>query len=95
MGLAAEVAGTFILVFVIQRVSSRNLSIRYQALIVGFTLSMLIIMIGPLTGAGLNPVRSLGPATPPGYSENLWIYLAGPVAGAALAARIQKRMRGY
>jgi len=40
---------------------------------------------GPICGASMNPARSLSPATVSGHLEHLWIYIAGPVIGAALA----------
>jgi len=40
---------------------------------------------GPICGASMNPARSLAPAIISGHTETLWVYLAAPVAGAALA----------
>lgn len=61
-GFILETVGTFFLVFVILSVSWKNLPLRYQATIVGSTLFMLILIIGPFTGAGLNPARSIARA---------------------------------
>ena len=51
-------------------------------LAVGATIAMEAFVAGPLTKASMNPARSLGPALVSGYTENLWIYLVAPIAGA-------------
>ena len=40
---------------------------------------------GPITGASMNPARSIAPALASGHLENLWIYIIGPIGGALLA----------
>lgn len=59
---------------------------------VGFTLVALILVGGPLTGAGLNPARSLGPALVTGDVRDLWLYLIGPIAGAIAAALLYQHV---
>lgn len=58
----------------------------FAGLGIGLTLAALICMGGPLTGASLNPARTLGPAIATGNFAALWLYLAAPVVGGALAA---------
>jgi aquaporin NIP len=48
----------------------------------------------PVTGASVNPARSLGPALVGSTWEGLWIYLTGPVAGASLGALAYQLVRG-
>ncbi|MFQ5854017.1 MAG: MIP/aquaporin family protein [Anaerolineae bacterium] len=53
---------------------------------IGFVLIMDILMGGSLTGASMNPARTLGPAIVMGNFADLWVYLVGPLAGGAIAA---------
>ena len=55
---------------------------------VGFTLVFCILMGGPLTGASLNPARTLGPAIAADIYDDLWVYFAGPALGAVAAAAL-------
>jgi glycerol uptake facilitator-like aquaporin len=55
-------------------------------LTVGFAVAMNLLMMAPLTGASMNPARSLGPAVATGIYEGLVIYFTAPLVGAVLAA---------
>ncbi len=55
------------------------------AVAIGMTLVFNILMGGPLTGAGFNPARYLGPAVALGDLSQAWIYFLGPIAGALVA----------
>jgi len=57
---------------------------------IGTTLTFCILMGGPLTGASLNPARTLGPAIATGHMENLWMYFVAPMSGGAAAALLYK-----
>jgi MIP family channel proteins len=93
LGLALEFAGTFVLATSALIASTRIKKTKYQALFVGTTLSILILFIGPLTGAGFNPARSLGPSLASGYFTNLYVYFVGPVAGALVAGLLFRVIR--
>lgn len=60
----------------------------------GLVVGLSALFFGPLTGASLNPARSLGPALVAMRPEGLWIYLCAPVAGGLLAVATCRRVRG-
>ncbi len=85
--LLLEMALTAVLMGVILAVVGRpGLSRRWVAMAIGGTVGLEALWAGPLTGASMNPARSLAPALVSGRLSDLWIYLAGPVLGAALVA---------
>lgn len=54
-------------------------------LAVGAVVALEALVAGSLTGASMNPARSLGPAMVSGQLARLWVYLTAPVAGALVA----------
>jgi len=85
MGILLESAGTFFLACAALVASARIRETSRQAALVGGTLAVLILLIGPFTGAGFNPARSLGPALASGYFPDLYVYFVGPLVGALTA----------
>jgi aquaporin TIP len=55
-------------------------------LAIGFTITLDILMGGPLTGAAMNPARAFGPELVQSYWTNAWVWYLGPFAGGAIAA---------
>ena len=51
-------------------------------IVVGSVIALEAVFAGPISGASMNPARSLGPALVSGQIANLWIYLTAPVLGA-------------
>jgi len=81
-----EVLLTFILMFVILGVSTGAKEKGVLAgVAVGGAVALGALFGGPVSGASMNPARSLGPALVSGHLEALWIYLTAPVIGTLLA----------
>jgi len=59
-------------------------------LAIGLTLALSILMGGPLTGASLNPARTLGPAVASGTYNQIWLYFVGPLLGGVIAALLYR-----
>ena len=55
-------------------------------LAIGFTITLDILMGGPLTGAAMNPARAFGPELVQNFWDDWWVYWIGPLAGGGLAA---------
>ena len=91
-GIVLEALGTFILAVSAMVATSRIRRAELQALMVGGTLAILIILIGPLTGAGFNPARSFGPALASDYFSNFYVYVIGPVMGALFAGLLFRQI---
>lgn len=81
-----EVILTYFLMLVILFVSQNRAVSQFTAIAVGATVMMEAIFAGPITGASMNPARSIGPAIVSGYSDDLWIYVLSTVIGALLAS---------
>ena len=59
---------------------------------VGATVGLEAMFAGPISGASMNPARSLSPSVISGNFHSLWIYMTAPTIGAILASIIWKMM---
>ncbi len=90
-----EVVLTAFLMFVIIAVATDTRAVGAAAAIaIGGTVGLDALFGGPVTGASMNPARSLGPALVSGELKDLWIYLLAPPIGAALGALAYQLVRG-
>jgi aquaporin TIP len=87
-GLGLEALLTFFLVWVIfaTAVDPGGAFKSIAGLAIGLTITMDVLMGGPLTGAAMNPARALGPELLSNDWDNFWIWYVGPFAGAVIAA---------
>lgn len=93
--LVLEIVLTFLLMLVILSVSTGAKEKGITAgIAIGAVIALEAMFAGPISGASMNPARSLSPAVVSGYLEHLWIYLAGPVLGALLATPVCALVRG-
>lgn len=90
-GMSIELVLTFFLVIVIFGTAIDGRGHNLGGLAIGAIVAVDIMMGGPLTGASMNPARSFGPALVSGFWVNHWIYWAGPIVGAVLAAFVYEK----
>jgi MIP family channel proteins len=84
---AAEGIVTFVLVLVVLSVATeRRVPQGLAAIAIGLALAAAIFISGPISGAGVNPARALGPMIVAGTFSDWWVYVVAPLAGGALAA---------
>lgn len=92
--LGIETFLTFCLMMVILRVTSGSKEVGILAgLAISATVGLEALVGGPLTGASMNPARSLSPALLSGIWTDWWLYVAGPVAGALLAVTLDRLLQ--
>ena len=91
LALGIETFITCWLMLVIFRVTSGSKETGMVAgLAISATVALEALVAGPLTGASMNPARSLAPALLSGNWADWWVYLVGPMAGALLAVAVDK-----
>jgi MIP family channel proteins len=91
---ALEALLTFFLMFVIMAVATDTRAVgQAAALAIGATVGLCALFAGPISGASMNPARSLGPAIVSATWTAQWLYLTAPFLGAALAALTYRWLR--
>jgi len=90
-----ETVLTAILVSIILNTATGGRSIGHNAAIaVGSTVALLGLFASPISGASMNPARTLGPDIVSTDYTGWWVYIAGPVLGAIIAVMIITAVRG-
>jgi aquaporin NIP len=93
--LAYEAVLSAFLMFVIMAVATDTRAAGAAAAIaIGGTIGLDALVGGPVTGASMNPARSLGPALAAWEWRDFWIYLVGPIGGTALGGLAYQLVRG-
>lgn len=92
--VAWEFIVTFILMFTISGVATDHRASKDVAgVVIGVTVLFNVVISGPITGASMNPARSIGPAVVSGVYKNLWVYIVAPIIGALAAAMVYSILR--
>jgi aquaporin Z len=90
-----EVILSMILMFVILSVSSGSKEKgKLAGVAVGSVIALEALFAGPVSGASMNPARSLGPALVAWRLEHLWVYLTAPVLGALAGVVVHQVVHG-
>jgi MIP family channel proteins len=90
-----ELVLSFFLMFVIMAVATDTRAVGEAAAIaIGGTIGLDAMFGGPVSGASMNPMRSLGPALVSGDLHALWLYILAPLAGTSLGALAYRFVRG-
>ena len=93
--LVYEIVMTAFLMFVIMAVATDTRAVGAAAAIaIGGTVALDALFGGGVTGASMNPARSFGPALVSGQWHDFWIYVVGPLVGAAIGAAAYGLARG-
>lgn len=89
--LVVEAILTLVLMYAILSVVAAKPEVKaLSGLIVGGVVGLEALFAGPITGASMNPARSLAPAFVSGAPSMVGLYIAGPILGAALAVPLWK-----
>ena len=90
-----ELVLTAFLMLVIMSVATDTRAVGEAAAIaIGGTVALDALFGGPISGASMNPARSLGPALVSGNLESLWLYLLAPLVGATVGGFAYQLVRG-
>ncbi|WP_342045342.1 MIP/aquaporin family protein [Bacillus sp. OTU530] len=84
---------TFFLMIIILGSAVHGKAIKsFAGLAIGATVGLEAMFGGPISGASMNPARSIGPAIVSGHLEHLWIYIVATILGAIAATFVYKFM---
>ncbi|MBV8149196.1 MAG: aquaporin [Candidatus Eremiobacteraeota bacterium] len=92
---ATEAVLTFALMLVILMTAQEQPAVgKTAALAVGFVVATCGFAAGPISGASMNPARTIAPQILAGTFGNIWIYVVGPLVGSAIAVAVHAGLSG-
>lgn len=89
-GLVLEAIGTFFLMTIVLNTALRGVAGKFAPFAIGMTVAFCIMSFGPVTGAAINPARTLGPAVGAGRLTEAVPYMVAQFIGAILAALLYR-----
>lgn len=93
--VSMEFVITLVLMFVVSSVAVDSKAVGELAgLILGLTITMLAIVGVPVSGASMNPARTIGPAVAANFYKSVWVYVVGPIPGAVVGAWLYALVHG-
>lgn len=95
LSILIEFTFTFLLMYTILYLQqSKRFTLWSVAVTIGALIAVEAYVGGPISGASMNPARSVGPAVASGNISHLWIYVASPILGALTAVMLCCRTHG-
>ncbi|KAK4416426.1 putative aquaporin NIP-type [Sesamum alatum] len=92
--LAIEIVISFLLMFVISGASTDNRAVGDMGgLAVGMTIMLNVFVAGPISGASMNPARSIGPGIVKHEFRGVWVYIVGPIIGMVAGGFVYNLIR--
>jgi len=86
-----EIIATILLVGVILCVVHYKRLNKFSGLAIGGIIGLDVVLFGEISGASMNPIRSISPALVSGMINDLWIYLTSPLIGAVIVALLYRK----
>ncbi|WP_240422137.1 MIP family channel protein [Paenibacillus periandrae] len=84
---------TFVLMMIILGSAVHGKAVKsFAGISIGATVGLMAMFAGPISGASMNPARSLGPALVSGVTNHLWIYFVATILGAVAASMVYKTL---
>ena len=87
-----EIAATIFLMAVILTVVHIKKLNQLASIAIGAIVALDVFFLGPISGASMNPFRSLAPALFSSMPNDLWLYLTAPFIGAAIIGLVYKKI---
>ena len=95
--ILAEFLGTFFFLFIIIGTTSKGAAAGFAGIPIGLGLTLIHLVMIPVTNTSVNPARSTGPAifAGGGYLDQLWLFWVAPLVGAIVAGLLTRWMYEY